>query len=138
MTMRRMTRVNELIRREIAESLFRLMHESNFDLSAVTVTHVITSANLRHSRVYVSIRDHQGERAAMLSMLNHHRVELQGRINKNLGLKYTPKLSFVINPSLEKGNHVLDILNRIETTAPPPPSEDEPPGEVSLEDETPK
>lgn len=111
MISRRLTRVNELIRREIAEALFRLMTENRFDLSAVTVTHVLTSANLRQARVLVSIRDHKDERGTMLSMLRQHRVELQELINRNLGLKYTPRLSFELDTSLERGDQVLNLLN---------------------------
>lgn len=114
MISRRLTRVNELIRREIGESLFRLMNENRFDLAAVTVTHVITSSNLRHARVLVSIRDHQNERETMLALVRRHRADMQERINRNLGLKYTPKLTFELDTSLERGDHVLDLLNRMD------------------------
>jgi len=114
MISRRLTRVNELIRREIGESLFRLMNENQFDLAAVTVTHVITSPSLRQARVLVSIRDHQNERDTMMALLRRHRADMQERINRNLGLKYTPKLTFELDTSLERGDHVLDLLNRMD------------------------
>ena len=129
MTSRRLTRVNELIRREIGEALFRLVDEARFDVSAVTVTRVITSANLRQARVLVSIRDHRGEREAMLGRLQRHHGEFQERINRHLGLKYTPKLAFELDTSLERGDHVLDLLTRMEEeepkgeTPPAPPAE---------------
>ncbi len=125
MISRRLIRVNELIRREIGEALFRLMNENRFDLSAVTVTEVMTSPNLRHARVRVSIRDHQDERATMLALLRRHRVALQDRLNRNLGLKYTPKLSFELDPSIERGDKVLTLLHRIEQESPPEPGADD-------------
>ena len=127
----RMVRVNEILRREIAEDLFRIMSESSFDLSAVTITHVITSRNLRNARVLVSIRDHQGRRAAMLGLLRKHRAEIQSRISKNVTLKYTPCLTFELDTSVERGDHILDLLSHLETeeTAPPDEGDQPEPGE---------
>lgn len=113
MISRRLTRVNEVIRREIAEALFRLMHENRFDMAAVTVTQVMTSPNLRQARVLVSIRDHKHDRATMLGLLRRHRVEFQACINRNLGLKYTPRLSFELDRSIERGDQVLSLLHEI-------------------------
>lgn len=110
---KRMTRVNELLRREIGAVLFQIVTEADFDLSAVTVTHVVASPSLRHARVLVSIRDHQDERERMLSALRRHRKEIQDRINKDLTLKYTPRLTFELDRSLEQGDHVLELLAEI-------------------------
>jgi len=83
-------------------------------------TRVITSRNLRNARVLVSIRDHQKMRKSILGMLAKHRAEIQSRINKDLSLKFTPRLVFELDPSLEKGDKVLTILSKLETTASEP------------------
>lgn len=114
MSSKRIERVNELLRREIGGALFRLITEEQFDMSAVTVTHVVTAPNLRHARVLVSIRDHADEREQMLSILKRHRKEIQESINRNLTLKYTPRLTFVLDTSLEKGDNMLFLLSRLE------------------------
>jgi ribosome-binding factor A len=110
----RMNRVNELLKREIGAALFQIMDEASFDLSSVTVTHVVTSRNLRQARVLVSIRDHHQERRKMLSLLRRHRRRIQDRISRNIVLKYTPRLSFELDTSLERGDHVLRILSEME------------------------
>ena len=114
MTTDRITRVDELLRREIAETLFKIMREDDFDLSAVTITHVVTDRSLRHARVLVSIRDHLDDRATMLALLKKHRQEIQQKINKELVLKYTPRLMFELDTSVERGDHVLNLLSTIE------------------------
>lgn len=122
-----MVRVNELIRRELGDALFRLMNERAFDLSAVTITHVVASSNLRTARVLVSIRDHQDERERMMDLLRHHRAEMQERINTNLKLKYTPRLTFELDTSIERGDHVLELLTQMDGAPPEPtPEEDIP------------
>ena len=114
MSVNRLTRVNELLKREISESLFRIMHENDFDLSAVTVTRVVTSRSLRNARVFISIRDHRNERDLMLSLLRKHRVEIQHRINANITLKYTPRLMFLLDTSIEEGDHILHKLSELD------------------------
>ena len=120
MSVDRITRVNELLKREIGDLLFRVMHENAFDLSSVTVTRVKTSKDLREARVYVSIRDHEAERPRMLALLSRHRVELQRRINKDITLKYTPHLTFQLDTSVEEGDHMLAVLAQLETSIPAP------------------
>lgn len=110
----RMTRVNELLRREIGEALFHVITESSFDLSAVTVTHVVTERNLRKARVLVSIRDHEQQRAGMLGLLRRHRRDIQDRISANLVLKYTPRLVFQLDTSVERGDHIVRLLSEME------------------------
>ncbi len=115
----RLTRVNELLRREIGAILFRVLDPNTFDLAAVTITHVITSSDLRTARVLVSIRGHETERTRMLAQLKHCRAEIQRRIAEAVILKYTPRLTFVLDPSIESGDRVLALLDRL---APPQPS----------------
>lgn len=131
----RLTRVNELLRREIGSALYRLLDRSQFDLAAVTVTHVITSSDLRTARVLVSIRGHEHERRAMLYRIQHLHGEIQELIAKDVILKYTPKLIFALDSSIEVGDRVLDILSKL-----PPPAGDagepEPPAQPEETDPT--
>jgi ribosome-binding factor A len=110
----RITRINELLKREIAESLYRVLADTEVDLSAVTITHVTCARDLREAIVGVSIRGSETERSSVLAHLRRHRAEIQGCINRDLSLKYTPRLSFELDRSLEKGDHVLNLLLNME------------------------
>jgi ribosome-binding factor A len=114
MSVDRLTRLNELLKRELAEALFRVMQNESFDLSAVTITRVVLGRSLREARVFVSILNHQAERAQMLALLHRHRHEFQKLINHDLVLKYTPRLTFELDTSLEEGDHVLAVLAKLE------------------------
>jgi ribosome-binding factor A len=139
MANKRITRVNELLRREIAAYLYRLINEGDFDMSAVTITHVVTAPNLRHARVFVSIREHELERRAMLETIEQHRLAMQKHLNEALRLKYTPQLIFELDGSIEKGDRVLHLIAELEEKygtdpestdpEPQPESEWEPPSE---------
>lgn len=109
----RLTRVNELLRREIGLVLYRLLDPTQFDLAALTVTHVIASSDLRTARVLISIRGHEQERRAMLHRIQHLHGDIQQEIAKVVVLKYTPVLHFALDSSIESGDRVLDILSKI-------------------------
>jgi ribosome-binding factor A len=113
MGVKRLIRVNELIKQEVAAALYRVMNERGFDLSAVSVTHVITSSDLRKARVLVSIRDHVEQRDAMIGKIQHHRAEIQSLLSENVIIKYTPKLTFELDESIELGDRVLQIISEM-------------------------
>ena len=112
----RITRVNELIRRELGRQLYRGVNRPDFDSAAVTFTHAITSVDLRSCRVLVSIRGEPAEQERMLSILKRCRAEFQEAIGKNVVLRYTPQIHFVLDHSVEQGDHILQILNQMEAT----------------------
>ena len=110
----RLTRVNELIKREIGTALFQILSDGEADLSTITITSVQASTNLRNAKVMVSIRDTDQKRHQVLAVLKRHRTELQGIINRNLKIKYTPRLAFELDMSVERGDHVLQVLSELE------------------------
>lgn len=114
MSSARIIRVNELLKREIAVDLPRLFTSSNFDTSAITVTGVETAPDLHDATVYVSIFGHEEGRSKMIRFLNSHRKDIQARMSKNVILKYTPRLHFKLDTSIENGDRVLGILSQLD------------------------
>jgi len=114
MSVDRLERVNALIKREISESLYRIINDRDFDMAALTLTHVVTARNLRTARVLVSIRGDEAKQKRMLSLLRRHRPEIQQTINRDLTLKYTPRLHFELDLSIQTGDNVLDILSHLD------------------------
>ena len=112
----RITRVNELIRRELGLQLYRVVNRADFDPAAVTFTHIQTSVDLRSCRVLVSIRGEPAEQERLLGILTRHRVEFQEAVHQNVVLRYTPHLHFVLDHSVEQGDSVLALLNRMEAS----------------------
>ena len=135
MSVDRILRLNELLRREISEALFRLINDRNFDLAAVTVTQVEISRDLRDATVRISIRDHEDDRERMLALIRGHRADIQAQVARDLTLKYTPRLVFRIDPSIERGDRILSLLSELDVPAaeaggeppPSPPGNPEPP-----------
>ncbi|MCO5043743.1 MAG: 30S ribosome-binding factor RbfA [Kiritimatiellae bacterium] len=114
----RLTRINQLLRQEVAEQIFRLVNDPDFDAAAVTVTRVITSADLRHARVLVSVRGTPDEQKIALDLIRQQRVELQQIINRKIRMKYTPQLIIELDQSIAQGDQVLSLIAEMEAEHP--------------------
>ena len=121
----RLVRVNELLKREIAEDLYRNYAGSDFDASAITVTRVECAPDLRDANVFVSIFGHEDHREGMINYLNRHRQEIIRMMVKRVKLKYTPRLHFVLDESLEGGDNILAMLDEMERENPDAFKDDE-------------
>lgn len=114
----RLTRINQLLKQEVAEQLFRLVNEPGFDASTVTVTRVLTSSDLRHARVMISVRGNADEQQATLGLIRGHRKELQDILNRRIKMKYTPQLLIELDESIAKGDSVLAMIAEMESEHP--------------------
>jgi len=108
----RMTRVNELILRELGGLFERDI--APYVESLVTVTRVRTTPDLRQARVYVSVMGREEERPEVDRLLRWRRVEFQAHINRRLRLKYTPVLDFVFDESMAEADRILSLLDELE------------------------
>ena len=113
-----MVRVNELLKREIAEDIQRHFHGSDIDTAALTITRVECSPDLRDANVYVSIFGHEDEHTQLIQLLNRRRQEITRMVIKKVKLKYTPRLQFHLDGSLAQGDHILKLLHELETDEP--------------------
>jgi len=113
----RIERINALLRRELGEAFFRVFASEDLDLAAITVTHVTTARNLRNATVYISIMGHEHERGTILHRIARRHGELQRLVNRDLTLKYTPRLEFRLDTSVEKGDRILGVLAHLDVPA---------------------
>ena len=106
----RLTRVNELIKRELANYLQKFPPEVPNVL--VSVTEVVTSVDLRNATVSVSIFGGTASvREDIFKFLNSKRSDMQRVLARTLAFKHTPVLSFKPDHRIELGDRVLAMLN---------------------------
>ena len=123
MPSKRMVRVNESIKRALAEEFYRELATEGFDLAAITVARVQTSPDLRDAHVYISILGHQDEREQIIERLQQKHAAFQRSLTRHVKLRYTPRLWFRHDDSFEKGDHILDIISELEAQQEPPPED---------------
>ena len=113
----RLQRVRELLKREIGEAIRREFHVSEAGL--ITVNDVDLAGDLKSATVFISILGNPDQQKRGFQLLNEHRIRLQGFIGRAVVMKYTPKLKFVFDDSIVRGNRVLQIIEELEKTSPP-------------------
>lgn len=116
-------RVRELLKRVIGEVIRREFPVEEAGL--VTVNDVDMSGDLHSAVVFISILGSAEQRKRGMALLADHRVRIQGLVSKEVVLKYTPKLRFIIDDSVVRGNRVLSIIEELEKTTPPDSKDEE-------------
>jgi ribosome-binding factor A len=108
----RIERVNSLIRQEISELLQRQVKDPRLG-NFVTVTEVITSTDLKYAKVFVSRIGNEEEKQELLSVLTSASGFFRRELAKRMKLRYTPELSFHWDDSIERGDHLLQLIDEL-------------------------
>ncbi|MBR4255084.1 MAG: 30S ribosome-binding factor RbfA [Lentisphaeria bacterium] len=111
----RIVRINELLKRVLAD----LMETLGFNEEQgriISITRVDCASNLKSAAVYVSIlgAKNEEEEARIIRRLIERKSEIQSLMSKEVILKYTPVLQFVLDHSVADGDRVLDLLRHME------------------------
>ena len=109
----RLTRVNELIKRELAGLFGRGLFSAPGML--VSVTEVVTSVDLRNATVYVSILGGRAsDKESVMHQLEQLKPDFQRVLARTLAFKHTPVLCYKLDRRFEKGDRVLEIIKEAE------------------------
>jgi ribosome-binding factor A len=114
----RIERVNQLIRHEISQLLQRQVKDPRLE-SFVAVTEVDTTPDLRYARVFVSYMGSQEERQEMLKGLEAAANFLRNQLARRLRLRRIPELSFAWDDSIERGTHLLQLIDEVSAETKP-------------------
>jgi ribosome-binding factor A len=116
MSSHRMLRVRELLKREIGEALRQELPVQQAGL--VTVNDVDVAGDLKTAKVFLGLLGTTEQKKTALDLLHKNRARIQSLVAKTVVLKYTPKLKFVVDESIDRGNRVLSIIEELEKTLP--------------------
>lgn len=106
---RRTERIGSLVQIELGTSLLRKTKDPR--LGFVTVTDVEMTDDLKFARVYYSAMNQDKQETQRA--LEHAAGYLQHEIAVALKLRFTPKLSFHLDESLDQGLRIERILEQL-------------------------
>ncbi len=112
----RLLRVRELLKREIGEAIRRELPVQQAGL--VTVNDVDISGDLKNAKVYLGLLGNTEQKKIALDLLAKHRPLIQSYVAKTVVMKYTPRLQFLVDESIDRGNRVLQIIEELEKNSP--------------------
>ena len=108
--------MRELLKREIGEILRRELPVNQAGL--ITVNDVDLSGDLRNAKVYIGFLGTSEQQKTAFNLLKQNRARIQNLMAKAVFLKYIPRLHFVIDESVTRGNRVLEIIAELEKETP--------------------
>ena len=110
----RQLRVGELIRRTLADVLNRGdIHDPDLNRMSITVSEVRTSPDLKIATAFVLPLGGQGREEA-IEALARNKYELRRALGKEMTMKYTPDLRFLIDESFDRMDDTNRLLNSAE------------------------
>lgn len=110
----RMRKVNELVREVVADAVTDLKDPR---IGFLTITGAETSPDLRHAVVYYSVLGSDEEKDGTAAALNSARSRIQGVLGRETRMRYTPVLEFKVDPSIDEGLRITQILADLDETA---------------------
>jgi ribosome-binding factor A len=96
----------------------------------VTVTYVEVSDDLRHAKVHVSVMGNETQQDLSLRGLQNAAGFLQAKIASRVEMRYTPRLTFVLDQGVKRSIEVAKILKRVLPPEPGSPEADQPPDDA--------
>jgi len=137
-TDRRVSRVAELIKREVSQLLLNGIKDDRVGAGMVSVTDVNVSGDLQHAKIFVSIYGTDEARSETMAGLKSATPYVRSELGQRIRLRRTPEVVFLEDRSIERGNRVLSLLNQLKEERPQEflvPEEEESDYAVSAEEE---
>jgi ribosome-binding factor A len=113
-TNRRVSRVAELIKREVSQILLNGIKDDRVGTGMVSVTDVDVSGDLQHAKIFVSIYGTDEAKAETMAGLKSATGYVRSELGARVRLRRTPEVLFVEDSSIERGTKVLSLLNQLE------------------------
>ena len=106
----RTARVGSQIQRELAGLIRDEIRDPRLGL--VTVQAVKVARDLAHARVYYTLLGEIAERADSQLVLDHAAGYLRAELGHRLRMRSVPRLHFVYDESVERGEHLDALIER--------------------------
>jgi ribosome-binding factor A len=117
-TGRRISRVAELIKREVSQMLLHDIKDERVGSGMISVTDVDVSGDLQHAKIFVSIYGTEEAKVATMEGLQSATGYVRSQLGKRVNLRRTPEVIFVEDASLERGMRVLSLIEKLSSERP--------------------
>ena len=108
---KRAVRIGDQLLREMADLLLRKVRDPR--IKGATLTGVRLSNDLRHARVYYSVIGDREDLERTQAGLDSAKGFIKKEIGHRMDLKYMPDITFEHDPSLEKGDYMERLFEKL-------------------------
>jgi len=112
-TSRRIERVASTIKREVSVMLLNGIKDDRVGAGMVSVTNVVVAGDLQHAKIFVSIYGTDEAKTETMEGLKSATGYVRRQLGHRLQLRRTPEVIFLQDDSLERGDKMLLLLNKL-------------------------
>ena len=109
----RSDRIRQQIKRELSEIIQRNELKDDRIGGLISITDVEVSGDLRSVKVFFSVYGEESQKVGTLAALEEATGFLRGELCRRLGTKFAPELVFKLDNSLERGQRITELLDKI-------------------------
>ncbi|MCK4602129.1 MAG: 30S ribosome-binding factor RbfA [Phycisphaerae bacterium] len=109
---RRTERINNLIRNTIGRLLLSKISDPRIDLTKTSITRVEVPEDLLTAKVYVSVTGTDAQQRRTMRALRHAAGHIQELMMREISLRHTPVLDFVLDANFKKTLRTLDLIQQ--------------------------
>lgn len=106
------TRINAEVQREMSALISREIKDPRIH-PMTSVVRVEVSPDLKTAKIYVSVLGDDESRKETLSGLRSAASFIRMQLAKNLNLRNTPELTFILDNSIEYGVHISKLIDDV-------------------------
>ena len=108
----RMSRINGELQKAIAEIVGK-MNNPDFDGLIISITDVDTSADLSIAKVAVSVLSTDETKKVIVAELNKAKSFIRRELMRIVRLRSMPELIFSVDDSYEKGQKLINLIDKV-------------------------
>jgi len=101
------------MRQIMGELLLTKLSDPRIDRARTSVTRVEVAEDLLTAKVYISVMGTDGQQNRTIQALRHASGHIQELVMRQMSLRATPVLSFLVDTEFKKTLETLDIIQRV-------------------------
>ena len=109
--MGRIDKINQMIKREVGEIIFKEIKDPRLEF--VTITEVVVTKDLQHAKIYYSVLGNKDQAQKTQEGLSSARGFIRKLIGQRVRMRYTPEVEFIFDPTIEYSARIEAALEEI-------------------------
>ena len=109
----RMDKVNSSMQKALSAIINNEIRNPNLDNLVITVTEVQTAPDFSSAKVFISALGGYEKRDLIIKELEEAEGFIKRELSTELALKRMPALRFIYDDSLDQGNKIMSLLEKI-------------------------
>jgi ribosome-binding factor A len=114
----RIEKVANVIRDVVSDAIANRLSDPRISPFA-SVTRVEVSGDMQHARVYISVMGTSADQRTTLAGLANAAGHVQKLLGKKLRMRHCPRIDFVSDDAIKKGDETLRVINAVMRTNEP-------------------